>query len=151
MTQRDGRKSGWLAVDCCDFLVWSAGSHRIFPILKLRFQNYNKFGAECISKTNFASKIPKLDLFESVIQGAIRLEICQKIYTTGFFGQKFYTLKVCKLRRFLLQNKKRKCINISYFSRLLLEFHRLCKILTVSGVYLVCVNLEVLRKLCEKS
>ena len=23
-----------------------------------------------------------------------RLEICQKIYTTGFFGQKFYTLKV---------------------------------------------------------
>ena len=23
-----------------------------------------------------------------------RLEICQKIYTTGFSGQKFYTLKV---------------------------------------------------------
>ena len=33
-----------------------------------------------------------------------RLEICQKIYTTRFFGKKFYTLKVCKLRLFLLKN-----------------------------------------------
>ena len=45
-----------------------------------------------------------------------RLEICQKIYTTGFSGQKFYTLKVRKLRLFLLKKKQRKCINISYFS-----------------------------------
>ena len=37
---------------------------RIFPILKLRF-HYNKFGAECISKPNFAPKNPKL--YESVI------------------------------------------------------------------------------------
>ena len=29
-----------------------------------------------------------------------RLEICQKIYTTRFFGQKFYTLKVRKLDDF---------------------------------------------------
>ena len=52
-------------------------------------------------------------------QGAIffnicsRLEICQKIYTTGFSGQKFYTLKVPKLQ---MLKKQRKCINISYFS-----------------------------------
>ena len=29
-----------------------------------------------------------------------RLEICQKIYTTGFSDQKFYTLKVRNLRQF---------------------------------------------------
>ena len=46
-----------------------------------------------------------------------RLEICQKIYTTRFLGQKFYTLKVRKLRRFLLKKKQRKCIDISYFGR----------------------------------
>ena len=34
-----------------------------------------------------------------------RLEICQKIYTTRFFGQKFYTLKVRKSRLFLLKEK----------------------------------------------
>ena len=47
-----------------------------------------------------------------------RLEICQKIYTTGFRGQEFYKLKVRKLRLFLLKKKQRKCINITYFSRL---------------------------------
>ena len=30
------------------------------------------------------------------VELGIRLEICQKIYTTGFSGQKFYTLKVRK-------------------------------------------------------
>ena len=45
-----------------------------------------------------------------------RLEICQKIYTTRFSGQKFYTLKVRKLRLFFTKNKQRKFINISYFS-----------------------------------
>ena len=50
-----------------------------------------------------------------------RLEICQKIYTTGFFGKQIYTLKVHKLRRFVLKKKQRKCISISYFSRFLLE------------------------------
>ena len=39
------------------------------------------------------------------------LEICQKLYMT-----EFYTLKVRKLRLFLLKKKQRKCINISYFS-----------------------------------
>ena len=29
-----------------------------------------------------------------------RLEICQKIYTTEILGQKFYTLKLRKLRLF---------------------------------------------------
>ena len=46
-----------------------------------------------------------------------RLEICEKIYMTGFFGQKIYTLKVRKLRQFLLKKKQRKCINISHFHR----------------------------------
>ena len=55
-----------------------------------------------------------------------RLEICQKIYTTGFVSQKFYTLKVRKLRLFLLKEKQRKCIYISYFSSFFV------KILTVS-------------------
>ena len=34
---------------------------------------------------------------------------------------KFYTLKVCKLRLFLLKKKQRKCINISYLSRLFVK------------------------------
>ena len=29
----------------------------------------------------------------TIINITIRLEICQKIYTTGFWGQKFYTLR----------------------------------------------------------
>ena len=44
-----------------------------------------------------------------------RLEICQKYYTTRFSGQKFYTLKVRKLRLFLLK-KKCKCIDFSWIS-----------------------------------
>ena len=44
-----------------------------------------------------------------------RLEICQKIYTTGFSGQKFYTLNVRKFRLFLLKKKQRKCINLAVF------------------------------------
>ena len=55
-----------------------------------------------------------------------RLEICQKIYMNGFSGQKFYTLKVRKLRLFLLKEKQRICIYISYFSSFFV------KILTVS-------------------
>ena len=51
------------------------------------------------------------------LKAVCRLEICQKIYTTGFFSQKFYTLKVHKLQRFLRKKKQRKCINISHFSR----------------------------------
>ena len=45
-------------------------------------------------------------------QSVIRLEICQKIYTTEFLGQKFYTLKVRKLQLVLLKKKQQKCINI---------------------------------------
>ena len=52
-----------------------------------------------------------------------RLEICQNNYTTGFFGQKLYTLKVSKLQQFLLKKKQRKCINISYLVDFLLEFN----------------------------
>ena len=52
---------------------------------------------------------------------ANRLEICQQIYTTRFSGQKIYTLKVRKLQLFLLKKKQRKCINISYLSRLFVK------------------------------
>ena len=41
-----------------------------------------------------------------------RHENCQFFYMTIFSGQKFYTLKVCQLRLFLLTIKQRKCINI---------------------------------------
>ena len=41
-------------------------------------------------------------------QRAVRLEICQKIYTTGFLRQKFYTLKMCKLELILPTLKHRK-------------------------------------------
>ena len=40
------------------------------------------------------------------------LRFVKKIYTTGFSGQKFYTLKVRKWRLFLLKEKQRKCIYI---------------------------------------
>ena len=49
-----------------------------------------------------------------------RLEICQKIYTTGFSGQIFYTVKVRQLRLFLLKKKQRKCSDLGAF---LLEFN----------------------------
>ena len=63
-----------------------------------------------------AMRIPRLALITALIGplGLIlstplgRLEICQKIYTSGFSGQKFYPLK----------EEQHKCINISYFSRL---------------------------------
>ena len=61
-----------------------------------------------------------------------RLEICQKIYMIEFMGQKFYTLKVRKLRIFLLKKKQQKCIYITYFSRFLLKFNWVCEILVVS-------------------
>ena len=59
----------------------------------------------------------------------VRLEICQKIYTTGFSVQQFYTLNVRNLRLFLLKKKQRKCINLVAF---LLEIKSVRKILTVS-------------------
>ena len=40
---------------------------------------------------------------------AHRHEICQKICTTRFSGQKFYTLKVHKLRPFSFRRRQRKC------------------------------------------
>ena len=44
-----------------------------------------------------------------------RLETCQKIYTTGFWDKKIYTLKVQNFRLFLLKKKQRKCINLVTF------------------------------------
>ena len=52
-----------------------------------------------------------------------RHEICQKIYMTGFSGQKFYTLKRRKLRLFLVKKQQRKCINIIHCSSFLLELN----------------------------
>ena len=55
-------------------------------------------------------------------------EICQIFYTTRFSGQKFYTLKVPKLRLFLPTRKQRKCINISHLSNFVLVSQIQCKI-----------------------
>ena len=54
-----------------------------------------------------------------------RLEICQIIYTTGFLGQKFYTLKVRKFIATIFTHNGTafKCINISNLSNSLLEFN----------------------------
>ena len=71
-------------------------------------------------------------IYTSNSQLVVRLEICQKIHMTEFLGQKFYTLKVCKLQLFLLKKKQRKCINISYLIDFFLKFNWVCKILTVS-------------------
>ena len=68
----------------------------------------------------------------TALLSTVRLEICQKIYTTGFRGKKFYTLKVRKLWWFLL---KRNCVNALISVILVdfsLEFNWVCKILTVS-------------------
>ena len=46
----------------------------------------------------------------------VRLDICQKLYTTQFLGKQFYTLKVQNFGLFLLKKKQHKCINIKYFS-----------------------------------
>ena len=50
------------------------------------------------------------------IMQKFRLEICQKICTTKYLGQKLYTLKVRKLRLFLLIKTQQKWIYINYFS-----------------------------------
>ena len=55
-------------------------------------------------------------LVTTLLYSFSRLEICQKKYMTGFYGQKIYTLRVRKLRRFWPKKKQRKWINISYFS-----------------------------------
>ena len=56
------------------------------------------------------------------------LRFVKKIYTTGFLGQKFYTLKVFKLGLFLLKKKQCKCIWVDF----LLKFNWVCKVSTVS-------------------
>ena len=50
---------------------------------------------------------------EGLWQRWSRQRICQKICTTGFSGQKFYTLKMRKLWLYLLKNKLCKCIDFS--------------------------------------
>ena len=74
----------------------------------------------CVNRT---SQLRRLEFYwmgwwafeEKVAWMTLRLEICQKIYTTGFSDQKFYTLKVRTLRLFSLKKKQRKCINLVVF------------------------------------
>ena len=73
--------------------------------------------------------ISSCNLKSYIIYIIYRLEICQKIYTTRFSDQQFYTLKVHNLQLFLLKKKQRKCINLVAF---LLEINWVRKILTVS-------------------
>ena len=50
----------------------------------------------------------------------VRLEICQKIYTTEFSGQKFYTLKTRKLRLLLETiNNTKKIVFFHIFTQIL--------------------------------
>ena len=58
---------------------------------------------------------------------ASRLEICQKIYTTGFLGQQICTLKPHKLQTFFANDKTAYNFNISDFSPIFVEIEiKLC-------------------------
>ena len=90
-------------------IIWSVASNsskRFWSELRWnRWQcrtNHNRFEQIFQRKDHSKALCPKGSL-----------EICQKIYTTGFSDQKFYTLKV---QLFLLKKKQCKCINFSYFN-----------------------------------
>ena len=63
---------------------------------------------------------------EAVVSGSVqmqllnlcrcRLEICQKFTRPDFFGKQFYTIKMRKLRLFLLKIKQRKFQYKSFWS-----------------------------------
>ena len=57
------------------------------------------------------------------LQTTQRLEICQKNYTIGFLGHKFYTLKVRKLQRFLLKRNSVNALRSVILVDFLLEFN----------------------------
>ena len=59
---------------------------------------------------------------EKKLKYITKLEICQKIYTAGFFGQKFYTLKVCKLREFPLKKNNVNALISGILVAILIEF-----------------------------
>ena len=61
-----------------------------------------------------------------------RLEICQKLHTTRFLNQKFYTSKTHISGLFSRTVNQHKCVNISYLVLFLLKFILMCKISTVS-------------------
>ena len=52
-----------------------------------------------------------------------RLDICQKIYTTGFSGKQFYTLKVQKFRLFSLKKNSANALTSVILVAFLLEFN----------------------------
>ena len=58
------------------------------------------------SINNQSWKIRSSSLLKKELLFLARLEICQKIYTTGFSDQKFYTLKMRNLQLFLLKKNR---------------------------------------------
>ena len=82
-------------------------SDYFFPLKDLCYSFLLPFlwGQKAFGKSEKCRFREILLLLRSVYHGLI---------TTGFWGQKFYTLKVCKLWLFLLKEKQRKCIDISY-------------------------------------
>ena len=63
-----------------------------------------------------------------------RHEICQKIYTTRFLGQHFYTLTVCKLRLFVLTMKQHKTAFITVIESFLDALASLKTMLDIKSV-----------------
>ena len=89
-----------------------------------------------------------------------RHEICQNFYTTIVFGQQFYTLKMCKLRLFLLNTdmKRRKFQSQLFWPNILVKLNWNFKMSMVLEAGKVCVKLPnkwvifiFLRKFCEET
>ena len=80
------------------------------------------------------------------------LRFVKKVTGPDFRAKKFYTLKVRKLRLFLLKKKQHKCIDISNLSDFLLKFNWVCKILTAAykitlGVCKSCSSMQIMQEI----
>ena len=84
----------------------SKGNHQCDA--ESEYTGHNWFHLDCLPSATYCMAAPF----------AIRLEICQKNYTTRFLGQKLYTLKMGKLWRLLL---KRNDVN-AVISFILVDF-----------------------------
>ena len=70
------------------------------------------------------SSFPILFFFLDCLEdGKCRLDICRKIYTTGFSGKQFYTLKVQKFRLFSLKKNSANALTSVILVAFLLEFN----------------------------
>jgi len=56
-----------------------------------------------------------------------RLEICQKIYTTKFSGERILHTENAYIESIFASNKQWKCIIISNLALFLLKFNKMCK------------------------